>query len=387
MNHRKQLLTILSMLLVFWLSHGPGTVQAEQVWNTNKSNGCKFSIPVHSKDIKIIEADWNGPCKDNLAEGEGPILLKFYRLPNDKAVLSVEGTMTMATGMPNGKASLRWNIGATFEGEYAKGERVRGILRFGDESYDGDFYLDEFHGKGIYRFKNGEVYDGDWAAGVRQGFGKLIGPDGKVKYEGEWKNNYPATDPAVSRSLKGFLNIPWGTKWVETEKTMKARPGNYLTMNLYMFNGGIYYGTGKYDNNVQYMYILGKFNNEPALLWAHNFEDQFFLGKVVFFNTEQNILSDFETVKKDLADRYGAPSKQSGKFMDSSVLWEFQEGNFIGLKIERLGYEKKSFPIQNQHGELREILKRPFNLTLYYGHGPIYKKIYSVATITNKTDY
>ena len=224
--NRKSKFFILLIGVTFLFIMATSSVFAEQVWNTNKSNGCRFSIPVHSKEVKITEIRWDGSCKDNLADGEGPVHIKFYQIPNEKAVIIIDGTMTMVGGVPNGKASLRWNFGLALDAEYKDGERIRGILRYDGESYEGEFYLDEFHGKGLYRYKNGEVYEGDWAAGKRSGFGKLTGPDGKVKYQGEWNNNYPANDPALNRALKGFINIPWGVSREEAEKAMKSRPGN-----------------------------------------------------------------------------------------------------------------------------------------------------------------
>ena len=360
---------------------------AEQVWNTNKSNGCKFSIPVHSKEVKITETRWDGACKDNLAEGEGPIHIAFYQIPNEKNVILIDGTMTMTNGVPNGKASLRWNFGLALDAEYKDGERVRGTLRYNGESYDGEFYLDEFHGKGIYRYKNGEVYEGDWAAGKRNGFGKLSGPDGKVKYQGEWSNNYPANDPALTRTLKSFLNIPFGVSREEAEKAMKTRPSNYLKSNLFFFKNSVYWGGGKGADGTDYTYFLSKFNNEPAYIFTYSYQDKFFLGKVIFFNTEQDILNNFETVKKDLIERYGAISRETGKFMDSKVVWDFQDGNFIGMKIERFGYDKATLPFNNQDAALRDIVKRPFNLTLYYGYGPVAQKLYNFTATTTKTDY
>ena len=169
---------LLCLALLFAMT--ASTAFAEQVWSTNKSNGCRFSIPVHATDLKITESRWDGPCKDNLADGEGPLQIKFYQIPNEKNLIVIDGTMTMVGGVPNGKASLRWNFGLALDAEYKEGERVRGTMRYNGETYEGEFYLDAFHGKGVYRYKNGEVYDGDWAAGKRSGFGKLTGSDGKV---------------------------------------------------------------------------------------------------------------------------------------------------------------------------------------------------------------
>jgi hypothetical protein len=253
--------------------------------------------------------------------------------------------------------------------------------------YEGEFFLDQFHGKGLYQFKNGDIYEGDWVKGKRNGSGILKDSAGKVKYQGEWSNNHPANDPAASRFLKGFINIPWGTSRADTEKTLKTRPGNYITSNLHPYNGSVYWGSGKASNGTQFAYFLGKFNDDPAYIWTYCFEEKFFLGKVIFFNAEQDILAKFAAVKKDLTERYGTPTRESGKFIDSTVYWEFQDDNFIFLKIESLGYEKKTFTFNNNHAELKELFKRPFNLSLAYGHGPVYKKLYAATAIPTKSDY
>ncbi|MGN1052340.1 MAG: phosphatidylinositol-4-phosphate 5-kinase, partial [Candidatus Scatosoma sp.] len=47
-------------------------------------------------------------------------------------------------------------------------------------------YRGEPHGKGEYRYHNGDVYRGDWVNCIRSGFGKYSRTDGSY-YEGEWK--------------------------------------------------------------------------------------------------------------------------------------------------------------------------------------------------------
>jgi len=52
-------------------------------------------------------------------------------------------------------------------------------------------YIDENripHGKGIMRFDNGNVFDGDWVHGVINGQGKMTYANGDI-YIGEWANN------------------------------------------------------------------------------------------------------------------------------------------------------------------------------------------------------
>ena len=57
------------------------------------------------------------------------------------------------------------------------------------------------------------------------------------------------------------------------------------------------------------------------------------------------------------------------------------------MKIERFGYDKTNMPFNKQDAALRDIVKRPFNLTLYYGYGPVAKKLYNFTATTTKTDY
>jgi len=44
------------------------------------------------------------------------------------------------------------------------------------------------HGKGVYQWTNGEVYDGEWKNGVKDGYGVWKGVFGD-SYIGEWKNS------------------------------------------------------------------------------------------------------------------------------------------------------------------------------------------------------
>ena len=45
------------------------------------------------------------------------------------------------------------------------------------------------HGKGIYKYPNGDQYDGDFVEDVKQGNGKL--KYGGNLYEGQWKEGKP----------------------------------------------------------------------------------------------------------------------------------------------------------------------------------------------------
>ena len=45
------------------------------------------------------------------------------------------------------------------------------------------------HGKGRYTWLNGEVYEGEWISGCKNGFGIWKGIRSNDQYLGEWKDN------------------------------------------------------------------------------------------------------------------------------------------------------------------------------------------------------
>ena len=47
---------------------------------------------------------------------------------------------------------------------------------------------DMYNKKGVYTWKNGAKYEGEWKNNKRHGKGKMINSDGKI-YEGDFKEN------------------------------------------------------------------------------------------------------------------------------------------------------------------------------------------------------
>ena len=47
------------------------------------------------------------------------------------------------------------------------------------------FWLRQMHGRGVYIFPNGNRYDGEWLADVKEGYGVLTYVNGE-RYEGYW---------------------------------------------------------------------------------------------------------------------------------------------------------------------------------------------------------
>ena len=57
-----------------------------------------------------------------------------------------------------------------------------------DEVYDGELVCSVREGKGIYRYDDGTMYEGDWRGGKKDGLGRLEIATGEV-YDGSWKDD------------------------------------------------------------------------------------------------------------------------------------------------------------------------------------------------------
>ena len=52
------------------------------------------------------------------------------------------------------------------------------------------------NGYGKYTYSNGQIYEGNYVKGVKEGLGKLIYPNNKI-YEGEFKNGKPRGEGTI----------------------------------------------------------------------------------------------------------------------------------------------------------------------------------------------
>lgn len=92
-------------------------------------------------------------------------------------------------GVLTGKGKEQWQDGMEYEGEYLDGKRHGlGLLRTKDGVYEGSFRLGKIHGKGVFKFGNGNVYKGKWKDNKMHGKGKFRWNDGR-EYVGNWKED------------------------------------------------------------------------------------------------------------------------------------------------------------------------------------------------------
>ena len=89
----------------------------------------------------------------------------------------------------NGKGIYTWDDGDVYDGEWKDGMRngygiklVAGTA----ERYEGQFKNDAKHGRGTYTYESGNKYEGDWLDDQKSGQGVMTRPDGSVIFDGEW---------------------------------------------------------------------------------------------------------------------------------------------------------------------------------------------------------
>ena len=90
-------------------------------------------------------------------------------------------------GKKEGSGIYRWKDGSTYEGNYLEGRR-HGHGKFlwaNGESYKGEYHHDERTGLGEYLWPDGSRYSGEFLKGKRHGKGIFTSPD-SIVYEGAW---------------------------------------------------------------------------------------------------------------------------------------------------------------------------------------------------------
>lgn len=90
----------------------------------------------------------------------------------------------------NGRGKMLYANGNIYEGDFVNGKREGlGTSTFTNRAtYTGQYSKGLFHGKGKYNYPDGGVYEGNWVDGRIEGQGIYTAKDGGY-YSGEWKNN------------------------------------------------------------------------------------------------------------------------------------------------------------------------------------------------------
>lgn len=144
-------------------------------------------------------------------------------------------------GIFNGEGKMKWKNGTEYIGNFiesslsGKGE----IVNIQKEKYVGDFKKNEFHGKGIYYdYKSREEYNGYFECGLRKGKGIYKRKDGII-FDGEWDNDLPNGNGVIkngNNKLKGF----WRNGNYVEGKEISDKTFDNLNKNIFPFKINIY---------------------------------------------------------------------------------------------------------------------------------------------------
>jgi len=94
-------------------------------------------------------------------------------------------------GKPIGGGDIQYNNGDTFSGNFKNGKAWHsGNYITDDFEYDGNWNNNMAHGKGVCEYKKYGVYEGWFANGKREGFGRMEWSRGMWTYEGQWEDDH-----------------------------------------------------------------------------------------------------------------------------------------------------------------------------------------------------
>lgn len=130
----------------------------------------------------------------------------------------------------NGNGLFRFNNGDTYNGTWYNNQpNGKGIYIFASkERYEGDFVKGKFEGQGIMRYPDGVRYIGGWRNNKKHGQGKMVATDGNFFKVGQYNNG-----EFIASSSAGSQPVTQATRPTTTNgsqpATQPARPANTAT--------------------------------------------------------------------------------------------------------------------------------------------------------------
>ena len=96
--------------------------------------------------------------------------------------------LNVSLGKRHGSGVYRFKSGARYEGQYADGRKEgHGVFVNPDGSrYEGEWSGDVRNGKGVYFYPNGDRYEGEWANNKRHGYGVYHYKATGSVFQGRW---------------------------------------------------------------------------------------------------------------------------------------------------------------------------------------------------------
>ncbi len=160
-------------------------------------------------------------------------------------------------------------------------------------------------------------------------------------------NILSAESPAMSLKADKVIGIPWGATEEQVKSVMKQRPSKTWYNPDFAGKKGddrwVFYGTPYADFNEGWTYI-------------HFYQDKMWQVQISWRLHEDEVMERFNAVKHGLTARYGAPTSEKGKYLDSFVYWDLggdSRGYAVNIQIRKNtipyieGYEPwKDYPFR-----------------------------------------
>lgn len=181
---------VLTMIMALFLTMASiAAASPGENWVRDPNTGSRICI-ILSEGLTLVSAKWSGTAVNGKAEGNGRLT---YITKDGKAEVStIQADAEMKAGKIDGKVSIKYSNGETYNGNYKEGSREgKGVFVFkSGYTYDGEWKAGRPDGKGVANDPSGRTYNGEWKAGSPDGKGISKEITGMI-YDGEWKNGMP----------------------------------------------------------------------------------------------------------------------------------------------------------------------------------------------------
>lgn len=244
---------------------------------------------------------------------------------------------------------------------------LKPYMKFVEEGYEGEYNEnDERHGHGIYRYEDGDVYEGEWKNGNEHGHGKYTSVTGDM-YEGEWKDGLKHGH-GIYRYAKGDVHEGgWQNGKKHGHGIMRYAGGVIVFEGEYRDGTWNGYGTYKWSSGEGYEgeYVNGK--RKGRGIWRHPNGD-FYEAEWDGYLIEDHVIKTFTNgnvyegqFKHSKMDGHGIMKFANGdvyegefevdkmhghgvmKYASGEVVeGEWEDGEFQELKVEKEGPEEAS---------------------------------------------
>ncbi|KAG7357995.1 MORN repeat-containing protein [Nitzschia inconspicua] len=137
----------------------------------------KAAIKALPRELSIYNNDDDDVTKYSIDDGQPTYLVEKSEFRDAYNVRGIyTGTIHRSSGMPHGFGKMVYHLGGRY--------------------YEGDWHMGHWHGKGIFRNQEGDVYEGHMVNDLKEGTGKLTYADGRI-FQGKFDD-----DEAVEGTIK-----------------------------------------------------------------------------------------------------------------------------------------------------------------------------------------